>query len=800
MKKVLFTATVDSHILQFHIPYLKWFKEQGYEVHVATNGDEKIPYCDVKHKISFERSPIKINNMKAIFKLKKIIEKEKFDIIHCHTPMGSVVTRLAAKNARKKYKTRVIYTAHGFHFFEGAPLINWIVFYPIEKCLSKYTDCLITINEEDYNLAKAKFKAKKIELVNGVGVDKNKFDFQMSDTEKHELRQSLGLNDDDFVIIYVAELSKRKNQGMLIKAVKELIDEGKDNIKVILPGIDSRNGYYQEMTKKLEIEQNIKFLGYRKDIPKLLKISDLYVSTAKQEGLPVNIIEAMFSGLPIIATDCRGNRDLISDCIRINNYKLLKEKIIEKIINKQIPPIQCELESYKIQNLIKELIKIYKENFNMDKKVLIIPSCTDLNRGDQALVLETANVIKNVYKEKIDIYMMSDGETKQCEEYGLKSFRDILKHPSRFSKKHHNIKYSKTIIFKWGIVAIRDYIFSKLLLYKFTRNIIYRFLNKETKKSIDLYKQCDACYVKGGGFLHDYTGGLVGIYTMYYLTFHIRLALAMNKKVYIMPNSFGPFKSKINKKKLNKLLDKVKIVTARESISASGKTNGLDRDIPLYPDLAFFLSNSYDETKWQEFKKKYNLEDEKYVAVTVRPYRFYQYNNPEEKYKQYKNTFVKFSKFLKEKGYIPLFVVHTRAINDHENDELCIEEIIKEIHDKESYKVIKDDSLDCYDLKFIYKHCEYVIGTRFHSVIFAVQNKVPAIAITYGGNKGNGIMKDMNLDDYAIKIGELTFEKLKNKFVQLEKEKEQVIIKLDKYLKKCDEKYKNLIKELSKEN
>ena len=359
MNKILFTATVDSHILQFHLPYLKWFKEQGYEVHVATNGDEEIPYCDVKHKITFERSPLKINNIKAIFKLKKIIEKEKFQIIHTHTPMGSVVTRLAAKNARKKYKTKVIYTAHGFHFFEGAPLINWIVFYPIEKYLSKYTDCLITINEEDYNLAKTKFNAKKVELVNGVGVDENKFDFQMSDEEKHKLRRSLGLNDDDFVIIYVAELSKRKNQGMLIKAVKELTDEGKDNIKVILPGIDSRKGYYQEMTKKLEIEQNIKFLGYRKDIPKLLKISNLYVSTAKQEGLPVNLVEAMFSGLPIIATDCRGNRDVAEKLVNIDNINELYESI-KKYINDEEKYISSEITNkYKLKNIIKEMVKIY---------------------------------------------------------------------------------------------------------------------------------------------------------------------------------------------------------------------------------------------------------------------------------------------------------------------------------------------------------------------------------------------------------------------------------------------------------
>ena len=148
-------------------------KEKGYEVHVATNGTENIPYCDVKHVVSFERSPIKINNLKAIKQLKKIIDKEKFEIIHCHTPMGSVVTRLAAKKARKK-GTKVIYTAHGFHFYKGAPLINWMIFYPIEKYLSQYTDCLITINDEDYELARKKFKkCEQIELIYGVGVDEN---------------------------------------------------------------------------------------------------------------------------------------------------------------------------------------------------------------------------------------------------------------------------------------------------------------------------------------------------------------------------------------------------------------------------------------------------------------------------------------------------------------------------------------------------------------------------------------------------------------------------------------------------
>lgn len=407
MKKVLFTATVDSHILQFHIPYLKMFKEKGYEVHVATNGTEVIPYCDVKHVISFARSPIKTSNLKAIIQLRKIINENNFEIIHCHTPMGSVVTRIAAKKARKR-GTRVIYTAHGFHFFKGAPMVNWLVFYPVEKYLSKYTDCLITINQEDYELAKRKFKkCKQIELVHGVGVDESKFDFEMSEREKHELRESLGLRDEDFVIIYVAELSKRKNQGMLIQAVKELIDDGKDNIKVILPGTDSMNGYYQKMAKNLEIEENIKFLGYRKDIPKLLKISDLYVSTAKQEGLPVNIMEAMCCGLPIIATDCRGNRDLIDECIEIGNVEKLKEDILQKKWN-----IKYDINSYSLKNISEQIKKIYDKM--LIKKIIMLRSTAIKN---DSRIQKEAKAIKENKNEVLIIGWDRENQLDRFEKF-----------------------------------------------------------------------------------------------------------------------------------------------------------------------------------------------------------------------------------------------------------------------------------------------------------------------------------------------------------------------------------------------
>ena len=149
MDRVLFVATVTSHINAFHIPYLKWFKEQGYEVHVASKGKQKIEYCDKHYEIPFERFPLKKNNIKAFRELKKIIDNNNYKIIHSHTPVAGILTRLAVRKARKS-ETKVIYTAHGFHFYKGAPLLNWLIYYPIEKICSRWTDCLITINSEDY--------------------------------------------------------------------------------------------------------------------------------------------------------------------------------------------------------------------------------------------------------------------------------------------------------------------------------------------------------------------------------------------------------------------------------------------------------------------------------------------------------------------------------------------------------------------------------------------------------------------------------------------------------------------------
>lgn len=307
MKKVLFCATVQSHICNFHLPYLRYFQERGCEVHVACKGDGSIPYCDVFHPIPFERSPFRKENIQAYRMLKQIIDEEDFSLIHCHTPMGSVLTRLAARKARKK-GTVVFYTAHGFHFFKGAPMINWLIYYPTEWLLAFKTDVLITINDEDYQRAQKHMHAKKNVFMNGVGVTPIIHGDQIYLRQFY--RDALNIDKDEIVLFFAGELNKNKNQKLLIEMCAKL-DRNKDKIKLVLAGTGVYEKQYIAMAKEHHIEDHVLFLGWRNDIDKLLLATDIYVSASLREGLPVNIIEAMLAGLPVVATDVRGQRSLV---------------------------------------------------------------------------------------------------------------------------------------------------------------------------------------------------------------------------------------------------------------------------------------------------------------------------------------------------------------------------------------------------------------------------------------------------------------------------------------------------------
>ena len=310
-KKVLFVATVvKTHIMVFHLPYLKWFQEQGYETYVAAKNDYAdptqcvIPYCDHYINIEFARNPISKQNQKAYRELKNLIDKEEFSIIHCHTPVGGVLARLAARKARKK-GTKVIYTAHGFHFYTGAPLQNWLIYYPIERFCAHYTDTLITINQEDYKRAQ-RFACHDIRLVNGVGINLNKTN--SCNTDKKLMREQLGIPRDAFVLLSVGELIKRKNHPMLIKIMNKLRDE---NIYCLICGSGVDYDELDDLIHQNNLDKQIQLLGFRHDVIALYETSDLFVFPSLQEGLPVAVMEAMACGKPCIVSDIRGNHDLI---------------------------------------------------------------------------------------------------------------------------------------------------------------------------------------------------------------------------------------------------------------------------------------------------------------------------------------------------------------------------------------------------------------------------------------------------------------------------------------------------------
>ena len=373
MKKVLFVATVQSHIMNFHIPYLKLWQDKGYEVHVATNMDtqkynnvEEIISNVIWNNIDFDRSPFSKNTFIALKQLIGLMNENRYELIHVHTPVGGILGRLAAKITNTK---NVVYTAHGFHFYKGAPLKNWIIYYPIEKLMARYTDALIAMNEEDYQLAKNKFKVRKkgnIFKINGVGIDLDKY--HVSDTKDIEFKRSLGLKEDDFIITVVAELIKRKNHRQLILAMEEIVKDY-PNIKVLFVGDGELYESIKTDIKNRGLESNIMLLGFRKDVEKILNITDVVGLLSHHEGLPKNLMEAMVAGKPIICTDIRGNNDLVEHNIngklnKVNDIYQTKDSIIEIMGNDKLRE-KFEQESrkkiieYSINKVLMDINNIY---------------------------------------------------------------------------------------------------------------------------------------------------------------------------------------------------------------------------------------------------------------------------------------------------------------------------------------------------------------------------------------------------------------------------------------------------------
>ena len=306
-KKVFIVCTTDSMISSFLIPYIEAFQDAGYTVRCfCSRTGNHFDYLrelniDVT-ELQFTRNPISFDNLKAYKKLLSIMKSETPDLVFCHEPVGGVMGRLTGH----KVHSKVIYMVHGFHFYKGAPIINWLVFYPIEKVMSCFTDILITINSEDYSFAKKHMKARRCEFLPGVGIDIKKYN--KSDESRYNTRHSLGFNDDDVVIISVGELNENKNHIAVLKAMNNISCK---NVHFVIAGVGDKKDYLLENAELLGLKDNLHLLGYRNDCNNLYAASDIFCFPSFREGLSVALMEAMASSLPVIASNIRGNVDLI---------------------------------------------------------------------------------------------------------------------------------------------------------------------------------------------------------------------------------------------------------------------------------------------------------------------------------------------------------------------------------------------------------------------------------------------------------------------------------------------------------
>lgn len=364
-KRVLFVAHVDSHIQAFHIPFLKFFKDHSFIVDVASNGNTHFEYCYHKYNLPFQRNPLSLTNYKAFKQLRKILNENKYDIIHCHTPTGGVIARLANRFSKHYTTTQIIYSAHGFHFFNGNSAIKNFIFKNIEKYMAKITDVIITVNDEDYIAAK-NFKLKKNGYVTknpGVGIDIQKI-HEIQGNRK-EFLYSLSIPNDSLLLLSVGEINDNKNHKIVIKILSSL----PSYCHYIICGKGEKENELKSLCKELNISDRVHFLGFRTDIIYIMKSSDIFVFPSKREGLGLVGIEAMASGLPVIGSNIRGITDYSIDgetgfLFNPNDEDKLLQIILDLVKNTELRKTIGQsnvnrIDKYDINNVICQMEKIY---------------------------------------------------------------------------------------------------------------------------------------------------------------------------------------------------------------------------------------------------------------------------------------------------------------------------------------------------------------------------------------------------------------------------------------------------------
>ena len=312
--KILLVATVQSHICQFHRPLARMLHDHGCEVHVAARDNLaeknglKLDFADRVFNLPFRRSPFSPKNLNAYRELKRILDEERYNVVHCNTPVGGTLGRMAARKTRKQ-GTKVVYTAHGFHFYKGAPKKNWLLWYPVEEFLCRYTDLLITIAEEDYELARTKFPTQ-VEHIHGVGANTEKYR-TVPEEETAALKNQLGY-ENERIVLCTGELNANKNQVTAIRAMPEVARRIPD-AKLLLAGNGPMEQQLRDEIAKLGMEQSVELIGYHTDLEKYVQAAELIVSCSKREGMPLNIVEGMLCKKAVVASINRGHKELVED-------------------------------------------------------------------------------------------------------------------------------------------------------------------------------------------------------------------------------------------------------------------------------------------------------------------------------------------------------------------------------------------------------------------------------------------------------------------------------------------------------
>ena len=373
MKKALIVTALAGFVRSFLTHDIELLQEMGYEVYCAANkyhpGAENIDDYFAEKNVKFlqvdfsSNKPISFETLKAYKQLKRIVKEQSFEFVHCHTPIAGVLTRVICKKYRKK-GMKVAYTTHGFYFHKKSSKKSWLIFYTIEKLMSKFTDAIITIYYEDFENAK-KMNCTNVYKINGVGVDLDKFKNVIINRDKY--RESIGINKDEMMVLYVGEISKRKNQKVVLQALGII-----NNPKIVF--VHCGNAMNKEATteeiKMIAKENKIRtiFLGLRKDIPQICHCADIGTISSTREGLGLAGIEMLASGLPIVASDVHGIVDYMIEGTNgylANPYnpeefaEKIKKLIERKIIKKEI--VKNTVEKFDKKISFEQMRKIYEE-------------------------------------------------------------------------------------------------------------------------------------------------------------------------------------------------------------------------------------------------------------------------------------------------------------------------------------------------------------------------------------------------------------------------------------------------------